>query len=135
MTKRKSLKEIITEAVLTQLPNSYLDVKNTPVDKLLVRWWRSGRKSVLQLSEYGDQMFRIAEIEFYQYELKLQPEIQYQAWVLELSKKIKCPYYIGVNKEGKKSHSFIRLYDSKIAMMISLYGNVNDYLDSIKATR
>ena len=88
MTKRKSLKEIITEAVLTQLPNSYLDVKNTPVDKLLVRWWRSGRQSGLQLSEYGDQMFRIAEIEFYQYELKLQPEIQYQAWVLELSKKI-----------------------------------------------
>ena len=135
MTKRKSLKEIITEAVLTQLPNSYLDVKNTPVDKLLVRWWRSGRQSGLQLSEYGDQMFRIAEIEFYQYELKLQPEIQYQAWVLELSKKIKCPYYIGVNKERKKRHSFIRLYDSKIAMMISLYGNVNDYLDSIKATR
>jgi hypothetical protein len=64
MTKRKSLKEIITEAVLTQLPNSYLDVKNTPVDKLLVRWWRSGRQSGLQLSEYGDQMFRIAEIEF-----------------------------------------------------------------------
>ena len=89
MTKRKSLKEIITEAVLTQLPNSYLDVKNTPVDNLLVRWWRSGRQSGLQLSEYGDQMFRIAEIEFYQYELKLQPEIQYQAWVLELSKKIK----------------------------------------------
>jgi hypothetical protein len=135
MSKRKSLKEIITEAVITELPSNYHDVKTTPVDNLLIRWWRTGRQNGLQLTEYGDQMFRIAEIEFYQYELKLQPEIQYQAWVLELSKKIKCPYYIGVNKDGKKNHSFIRLYDSKIAMMISLYGNVNDYLNSIKVKK
>jgi alanine racemase len=53
-------------------------------------------------------------------------------YLLELNKKIKCPYYMGVNKLEKRSFPYIRFYDSKIAMMISLYGNVNEYLDSIK---
>ena len=53
----------------------------------------------------------------------------------ELNKKIKCPYYMGVNKDGKKSFPYIRFYDSKIAMMVSLYGNVNEYLDSIKVKK
>jgi hypothetical protein len=39
---------------------------------------------------------------------------------------------MGVNKLEKRSFPYIRFYDSKIAMLISLYGNVNAYLDSIK---
>ena len=135
MSKRKTLKETITEVVLAQLPDSLLQEKNSSVDKLLFKWWMTGRQDGLRLTDMGDLAFRTAEIEFYQYELKIQPETQYHAYILELNKKIKCPYYMGVNKEVKKSSPYIRFYDSKIAMMISLYGNVNEYLDSIKVKK
>jgi hypothetical protein len=131
----KSLKETITEVVLTQLPESLQQEKNTTTDKLLFRWWMTGRQDGLRLTDIGDLAFRTADIEYYQYELKLQPETQYHAYILELNKKIKCPYYMGVNKDGKKAFPYIRFYDSKIAMMISLYGNVNEYLDSIKVNK
>jgi hypothetical protein len=43
---------------------------------------------------------------------------------------------LGVNKiEGKKKKPYIRLYDSKIAMMIELYGDIVGYLDSIKVKK
>ena len=135
MNKRKTLKETITEVVLAQLPDSLIQEKNSSVDKLLFKWWMTGRQDGLRLTDVGDLAFRTAEIEFYQYELKIQPETQYHAYILELNKKIKCPYYMGVNKDGKKSKPFIRFYDSKIAMMVSLYGNVNEYLDSIKVRK
>ena len=135
MSKRKTLKETITEVVLAQLPDSLNHEKIIPVDKLLSRWWMTGRQDGLRLTDTGDLAFRMAEIEFYQYDLKLKPETQYHAYILELNKKIKCPYFMGVNKDGKKSFPYIRFYDSKIAMMISLYGNVNEYLDSIKVKK
>ena len=135
MNKRKSLKEIITEAVLAELPAMFVEERSVPVDKLLFKWWQSGRQEGLRLTDYGDLAFRMAEIEFYQYDLTSKPDTQYHAWVMELNKKIKCPYYMGVNKDGKNSKPYIRFYDSKVAMMVSLYGNVNDYLDSIKVTK
>ena len=135
MSNRKSIKEIVTKAVQAQLPEILCEERDTPVDKLLFKWWMTGRQEGLRLTDYGDQSFRFAEIEFYQYELKAQPEKQYHAYILELNKKIKCPYYMGVHKDGKKSFPYIRFYDSKIAMMVSLYGNVNDYLDSIKVLK
>ena len=135
MSKRKTLKETITEVVLAQLPDTFKQEKAIPVDKLIFKWWMTGRQDGLRLTDYGDLAFRMAEIEFYQYDLATRPADGYYSWVMELNKKIKCPYYMGVNKDGKKSFPYIRFYDSKIAMMISLYGNVNDYLDSIKVKK
>ena len=79
MNKRKTLKETITEVVLAQLPDSLKQDKTIPIDKLLFKWWMTGRQDGLRLTDAGDLAFRTAEIEFYQYELKLQPEIQYHA--------------------------------------------------------
>jgi hypothetical protein len=135
MSDRKSLKQIITEAVAKELPDELREERDSPVDGLLFKWWQTGRQEGLRLTDYGDLAFRMAEIEFYQYDLVTRPADTHHAWVIELNKKIKCPYYIGVNKDGKKSKPFIRLYDSKIAMMVSLYGNVNEYLDSIKVKK
>ncbi len=132
MTNPKSYKYLVTVAVAKELPDELKEERETAVDTLLFKWWQSGRQEGLRLTDYGDLAFRMAEIEFYQYDLKPQPANSYHAWLMELTKKIKCPYFIGVNKDGKKSKPFIRFYDSKIAMMVSLYGNVNEYLDSIK---
>lgn len=131
---KKSLKEIITEAVQTQLPSTALDRTATP-DSILTKWWASGRQEGLRLTEWGDMNFRLAEIEFYQTDFKLREGTSHHAYLLELNKKIKCPYYLGVNKENKNKQTYIRFYDSKIAMMVNLYGSLNDYLDSIKVRR
>jgi hypothetical protein len=48
---------------------------------------------------------------------------------MELNHKLTCPYYLGKNIAGG---AHIRLYDSKVAMMISLYGDVYDYVKSTK---
>ena len=134
MTERKSRKLIITEAVLAELPK-HLSL-DSDTDKLMVRLWSSGRQDGLRLTEYGDFIFRMAEIEYYECDFKLREGISEHAYMLELNKKIKCPYYLGVNKiEGKKKKLYMRLYDSKIAMLIELYGNLIGYLDSIKVRK
>lgn len=136
MTNLKSYKFRITEAVVNELPKeSYID----DIDKLLPRWWTTGRQEGLRLTEMGDLNFRVAEIEFYEYSLeediKKNPNQEWNAFLLECNKKIKCPYFLGVNKiEGRKI-PFIRFYDSKIAMMVQLYGSLRDYLNSIKDRR
>ena len=135
MTSPKSLKYVITEAVAKELPDAFREERETPIDNLLFKWWQTGRSDGLRLTDYGDLAFRMAEIEFYQYDLQAIKSVNYHSWVMDLNKKIKCPYFMGVNKDGKKNKPFIRFYDSKIAMMVSLYGNVNEYLDSIKVKR
>ena len=134
MPERKTLKQIITEAVLAELPDNH-SIDST-ADALMVRIWASGRQDGLRLTEYGDFIFRMAEIEYYQCDFKLRDGMSDHAYLLEINKKIKCPYYLGVNKiEGKKKQPYMRLYDSKIAMMIELYGDILTYLDSIKVKR
>ena len=134
MSERKSHKLILTEAVLAELPNNQ-QVDST-ADGLMMRIWMSGRQDGLRLTEYGDFIFRMAEIEYYQSDFKLREGTSEHAYVMEINKKIKCPFYLGVNKiEGKKKQPYIRLYDSKIAMMIELYGDIVSYLDSVKVRK
>jgi hypothetical protein len=133
MTK-PSLKEVITEAVINQLPEN---LRMFTTDEYMRRWWQTGvRGDSLRLTDMGDQMFRVADIEFYQYDFTKKIEGSYHSYILQLSKKLKCPYFLGVNKqEGKKNQPYIRLYDSKIAMMVSLYGDLDSYLKSIKVKK
>jgi hypothetical protein len=128
MTK-PSYKELITETVLNQLKD-----KNWTQEEAMKKWWMTVRSDRgLRLTDIGDMSFRYADLEFYEYKLTMDKEQSMYFNILELSKKIKCPYYLGVNKiEGKKSEPYIRLYDSRIAIMISLYGNILDYLKSLK---
>jgi hypothetical protein len=134
MTSVKSHKLIITEAVLAELPHN--QIVDSTADNLMMRIWMSGRQDGLRLTEYGDFIFRMAEIEYYQSDFKLRQGISEHAYVMEINKKIKCPFYLGVNKiEGKKKQPYIRLYDSKIAMMIELYGDIVSYLDSVKVRK
>jgi hypothetical protein len=134
MSDRKPLKQIITEAVLAELPNNHS--VDSSADSLMMRIWVSGRQDGLRLTEYGDFLFRMAEIEYYQCDFKLREGTSEHAYVMEINKKIKCPFFLGVNKiEGKKKQPYMRLYDSKIAMMIELYGNIVSYLDSVKVRK
>lgn len=128
---KKSLKEIITQAVIEQLTTD-----KPTLDDAMGKWWSTMRQdNGLRLTELGDMSFRLADIEFYEYSIDTSatPNGSWHQFMLDLSKKIKCPYYLGVNKkEGKKAEPYIRLYDSKIAVLLTLYGDIHSYLKSIK---
>ena len=130
MSERKSKKRIITDAVLAELPNT-----DKPIDKIMFEWWMSGNSGDgLRLTSAGDVAFREAGIEYYQCEITLVGSTYY-GFMVELSNKISCPYFLGASKivdSDTRQKPFIRLYDSKIAMMMTLYGDIRSYLDSIK---
>lgn len=130
---RRSVKQRITEAVAKELPSA--SEYNLDIEELVSKWWMTGRQDGLRLTDIGDVTFQLAEIEHFTYSMDRIPEGSWYTFLLSLNRKIKCPYYLGVNKlEDKKNEPFIRLYDSKIAMLVSLYGTINDYLESIPET-
>lgn len=131
MTSLKSQKHRITEAVLAEIPKSHRIYHEMPVEQVIFKWWFTGRQEGLRLTEEGVTAFQLADIEFYDHEFK-QDGQSYHNFILALNKKIKCPYYIGASKKGSEKFFYIRLYDSKIAMMIKLYGTLQEYLDSVK---
>lgn len=103
----------------------------------MLKWFMTGNQKGLRLTSTGDKAFVSAGIEFFDMDFM---ELRAGSWyktLMELNDKITCPYYLGVGvqkeKVGKgKHHPFIRLYDSKIAMMVGLYGNMKEYLESIR---
>ena len=125
--ERKSTKRLITEAVFEKLPTS----ARIGIDQAIFRWWMSGRQDGLRLTELGDKAFKLADVESFSHPLEKITSGKWYTFLLELSKKMKCPYYIGV----KDNKNFIRIYDSKIAMLITLYGTFQEYLDSIKSRK
>lgn len=132
MPKRKSLKNTITEAVLAELPGLSTE---DGIDEYIKLWWFTRSGEGLRLTPAGDQALRTAEIEYFDVPLAIK-HVSWYAFLSDCNKKLKCPYYIGLNKiEGQKNQSYIRLYDSKIAMMLTLYGDIVSYLDSIKVRR
>lgn len=124
-------KQIYTKKVLHILPydNPYKDMS---IDKLLFLWWITGRNSEnLRLSEDGNMAFASANIEFYDYPLITNKndidKIKSAKFTIRIGKKINCPWYLGFKKENKKT-AYIRLYDSKTAMLVTLYGSILEYL-------
>ena len=129
MTNRQT-KESITKAVLEQLPTTEYSLP--PVIK---EWWMTKSNESLRLSAMGDMAFRHAEIEFFDLPFEVKQN-NWHKFILDCSKKIKCPYFIGVNtKEGNKKTMYIRLYDSKIAVVMTLYGDIHSYLESVKVRK
>lgn len=138
MTKRKSRKELITETVRKLLPKKYTDFELS-TDVLLYRWWFTARTGTgLRLTDEGKEAFEVADIAFYEYDISFKDrakDFKPEKFVLELNKKLDCPFYLGVKKQGNSNTTYIRLYDHKIAMVLTLYGNIFDYLDSIKVKK
>lgn len=129
MSDSKKIKIAITNAVMGQLPHD----STVPIEKIINQWWITRSGDSLRLSAAGDLMFRTANIEFFDYPVKVK-HLNWYKFLDECNKKIKCPYYFNVNSNGesKLKEPFIRVYDSKIAMMLALYGDIESYLASVR---
>jgi|FreactTroBogLake_1042271.scaffolds.fasta_scaffold00244_3 hypothetical protein len=134
-------KEEITRKILAEIgddPDS--PWKDIPVDKLMFAWWTTGRSgSGLRLTDPGRNAFEYAKIAHYDLPFDGPKDLSgapstggWSMYSLELDKKIKCPYYLGTEIVDKKRKPFIRIYDHRIAVMMTLYGDTNSYLESIR---
>ena len=134
--KRSKLE--ITKAVLNEIPHNLTDDHALPIDKVIFKWWQGGRSGYgLRLSDEGFEAFTKAKIAYYEFPLLsdktnlAQLLANLNSFILTLNKKIKCPFYLDARvRNDKKTIPTIRIYDDKIAMMVTLYGTLQEYLDS-----
>lgn len=130
----KTKKQTITEIIIKELPENYFGT--TDLEKIIFKIWCTGRTGRgLRLTEEGKRAFQDADLTHYEYLLDIKKLAnnwkKFHTLSLELDKKIKCPFYLGIKETGKKQ-GYIIIYDSKIAMMINLYGNIEDFLELSK---
>lgn len=127
----------ITKLVMNELSDNEDNIwKDLSVDAVIFKWWVTGRGgSGLRLSDQGAKAFEVAKIAHYEFPLELstfKTEVEWDAFVRKLAKKLACPYYLSVYKKDNKFKQQLRIYDHKIAMMLTLYGNINEYIESVK---
>lgn len=129
----------ITKLVLNELPPEYTEDHKLPIDRVVFKWWQGGRSSSsLRLTDSGFEAFSKANIAYYEFpilsdKLNLADILNNTSrFTLTLNKKIRCPFYMSnVPKDSKKFIPTIRIYDDKIAMLMTLYGTLQEYLDSV----
>lgn len=133
-------KEQITNIVLKNLPPEHNVYSDLPIDKVIFRWFVGGRSgSSWQLKQEGENCFQLAQIQHYDFNLfsgdKIKKIKTQPAKLLKnLQKKISSPYTICLpikdSEKLTKKIPVVRVYDDKLAMLISLYGDVEQYLGS-----
>lgn len=130
--KLRLVKLLLTE-IAEKPDNPYRDIKP---DNLVFKWFYTGRQDRgLRLREEGKQVFEYAEIAHYDFPVETEDMNPFDtwafaAWTIKITKKMTCPFYIGMSKERRKKDVYIRIYDHKIAMMITLYGTFGEYIES-----
>lgn len=124
-------KEKLTKIVFENLSVDINPWKDMSIDRLVSEWWMTKRSSnCYRLSDSGKLAFELAEIQGYNFPLSLTHRDQYTYLFKRgmLSKKINCPYFIGL-KNTRIESAYIIVYDSRVAMMITLYGSILDFLN------
>jgi hypothetical protein len=131
-------KEEITAVVLEQLKDDPDNPwKDKTVDSVMFDWWTTGRTgNGLRLNHSGSVALEMVKISYYDYPFSPPNTVlskdDWQKYLRLINKKVHCPFYLGVNTSPNKKATYIRVYDSKIAMMIALYGNLQDYIGSVR---
>jgi len=119
----------ITDIIYTQLKDK-LD-PNIKLNELYKKFWFTGRSTEnMRLTDEGKNALEMLDLEFFEFHLNTNTD-RFNYHVINIGKKLKTPFWIGFKNRLYKS-AYIRIYDSKVAMLITLYGNFDEYLQSIK---
>jgi len=136
MSYPKSKIEIINTLILELKDDPDNPWKDRSPDKLVFEWFLTGRAGQgLRLTDIGAKAFEYAKIAHYDFNIEKDnlAGATWEKYAMTLNKKVNCPYHVGVKlDEKKKKQPYIRIYDHKIAMLMTLYGSVNKYLESVK---
>jgi hypothetical protein len=118
-------KSTIVNTILQLLPEDQTESPETAMKT----WWTNIRLTGgLGLTEHGDAMFRLAEIECHDFEIQRNPDIGILFTSLMLNRELECPHFSYYTKYKR----YIRIYDSRIAMLIALTGDIYLYLSRVK---
>ena len=106
-------KKEITKAVLDSIPKEINPYHYTDLnfDKLIFDWWFTPSNPCLRLTDIGENGFRLADIEYYEFDWPAEMKVALPKTLLYLCKKI-------------------RVYDNSIAIMVKLHGGIFDYVSS-----
>jgi hypothetical protein len=138
MTYPKTKIEIIQLILKEAKEDPDFPWKDIPADKIIFEWFVTGRAGQgLRLTDAGKVAFERAKIAHYDFDFKppqgTRSAASWGKYTLILDKKVNCPYYVGVRLiDEDKRQPYIRVYDHKIAMMMTLYGDFESYINSVK---
>jgi hypothetical protein len=111
--------------VLEKLESAPADVKSK-IDHSINEWWWINIEDNWRLTWYGYVCLTDLNIESWEFNFDIK---DIKPWMyLTLSRKLKTPYYIVDNKK----HTKLVVFDSQSAVMISLYGNLIRWINSLK---
>lgn len=117
-------KKKLTEELIALLPEEHLSNLSTTMHA----WWFNTRRGGgMRLTAVGyDTFVNYLDLEHYSYEID-NPMLFNQQTILKLDRKMQMPYYIHAVKGVPKKIVF---FGSKEAVMVNLYGNLQQFLDN-----
>ena len=117
-------KKKLTEELIALLPEQ----DRTSVASVMHAWWFNIRRNGgMRLTSQGYHVFvEELALENYSYEID-NPLLFNQQTILKLDRKMQMPYYIHAVKGIPKKIVF---FGSKEAVMVNLYGNLQQFLDN-----
>jgi len=117
-------KHLLTQQLIELLPES----GRVPVDTALPSWWFNIRRTGgMRLTGIGyDVLSRRLDLEHYEYAIT-DPLTFNKRLMLKLDRKMQMPYYISATKGIPKKIVF---FGSREAVMVNLYGNLEQFLDN-----
>lgn len=132
-------KHEIIQTVLSEIgDNPDNPWKDMSIDTLKFKWFVSARmEEGFRLSTEGETAFRYANLQYYDFPINLSwlVKLSATAWAKFgslLNKTIHCPFFIGPHDKDVMRKPYVRVYDHKVAMMITLYGSISEYVEANK---
>jgi len=118
------LRNEFIQHVLERLESTPADVK-LDIKNSIDEWWWIKVKDNWRLTWYGYACLTDLKLESWEFNFDIK---DIKPWMyLTLSRNLKAPYYIVDNKK----HAKLVVFDSQSAVMISLYGNVVTWINSL----
>jgi hypothetical protein len=120
-------KQKLTEELINLLP----DEQRISVESALPAWWFNLRKSGgMRLTNTGYMtLVEDLDLEHYAYPID-NPMLFNHETILDLDRKMQMPYYIQHAAKGVPKK--IIFFGSKEAVMVNLYGNLQQFLDNYR---
>lgn len=121
-------KKLITDTIYGELlKKDHASKFPENIEHYLKDWWVTPSFSnTLRLSDSGRFAFELLEIENYSFPFRFgiqNDHFNQMSFLKFLGKAIRCPYYVC-------KHNIVEVFDSKIALKISLYDDILSYYAS-----
>ena len=119
-------KKKLTEELINLLPEE----QRISVTSAIPAWWFNLRRNGgMRLTGLGYQVF-VEDLKLENYSYSIDDPLMFnQRTILKLDRKMQMPYYIHVVKGIPKKIVF---FGGKEAVMVNLYGNLQQFLDNYK---